>query len=119
MRSNWSKSTKEYIQNIEDKMREMGVLETVDKDNFNLLGDAIEIYNRARKEVDEKGITVQEGPYTRQNPALQIMRQQQAIILSFLKEFSVTCRGRRLLVKDEFGKEEETPLATFLDMVND
>lgn len=118
MRKDWSSQTSYYISEIELKLKEMGVLETVDKNNLELLGDALEIYEMARRDVRVNGITVKEGPYTRQNPSLQIMRQQQAMILSFLKEFSVTCRGRRLLAQSDTA-DEETPLSKLIDMMEE
>ena len=118
IREEWRKETKDYITEVNNTLDNMGVLEGVDTKNIVLLGDAYDLYLQARENVSAEGLTIGVGDKQRQNPNLVIARQQQAMVLSYLKELNITCRGRRLLANSEM-KADETPLSTFLDMVKE
>lgn len=118
IRDEWRKETKDYITEVNNTLDNMGVLEGVDTKNIVLLGDAYDLYLQARENVSAEGLTIGVGDKQRQNPNLVIARQQQAMVLSYLKELNITCRGRRLLANSEM-KADETPLSTFLDMVKE
>ena len=118
IREEWKKETKDYITEVNTTLENLGVLEGVDTKNIVLLGDAYDLYLQARENVNAEGLTIGQGDRQRQNPNLVIARQQQAMVLSYLKELNITCRGRRLLANSEM-KADETPLSTFLDMVKD
>ena len=115
IRNEWSQETKDYIIEVNNTLTSMGVLESVDMKNIVLLGDAYDLYLQARENVRNEGLTIGVGDRQRQNPNLVIARQQQAMVLSYLKELNITCRGRRLLANSEM-KADETPLSAFLDM---
>lgn len=115
IRNEWSQETKDYIIEVNNTLTSMGVLESVDMKNIILLGDAYDLYLQARENVRNEGLTIGVGDRQRQNPNLVIARQQQAMVLSYLKELNITCRGRRLLANSEM-KSDETPLSAFLDM---
>lgn len=118
IRDEWKKETKDYITEVNTTLENLGVLEGVDTKNIVLLGDAYDLYLQARENVSAEGLTIGVGDRQRQNPNLVIARQQQAMVLSYLKELNITCRGRRLLANSEM-KADETPLSTFLDMVKE
>jgi phage terminase small subunit len=118
IREEWRKETKDYITEVNNTLDNMGVLEGVDTKNIVLLGDAYDLYLQARENVNVEGLTIGVGDRQRQNPNLVIARQQQAMVLSYLKELNITCRGRRLLANSEM-KTEETPLSEFLNMVKE
>jgi P27 family predicted phage terminase small subunit len=115
IRDEWSDETKEYIKEVNNTLTNMGVLESVDMKNIVLLGDAYDMYLQAKDNVRQQGLTIGHGDRERQNPNLVIARQQQAMVLSYLKELNITCRGRRLLANSEM-KADETPLSAFLDL---
>ena len=115
IRDEWSDETKEYIREVNNTLTNMGVLESVDMKNIVLLGDAYDMYLQAKDNVRQQGLTIGHGDRERQNPNLVIARQQQAMVLSYLKELNITCRGRRLLANSEM-KADETPLSAFLDL---
>jgi phage terminase small subunit len=115
IRTDWSDETKAYITEVNNTLTSMGVLESVDSKNIILLGDAYDMYLQAKANVREQGLTIGKGDRMRQNPNLVIARQQLAMVLSYLKELNITCRGRRLLANSEM-KANETPLSAFLDM---
>ena len=118
IREEWKKETKDYITEVNTTLENLGVLEGVDTKNIVLLGDAYDLYLQARENVSAEGLTIGVGDKQRQNPNLVIARQQQAMVLSYLKELNITCRGRRLLANSEM-KADDTPLSTFLDMVKE
>jgi phage terminase small subunit len=115
IREEWSDETKEYITEVNNTLTTLGVLESVDIKNIILLGDAYDMYLIAKDNVRREGLTIGNGDRQRQNPNLVIARQQQAMVLSYLKELNITCRGRRLLANSEL-KTQETPLNDFLEM---
>lgn len=118
IRKEWRDETKEYITEVNTTLENMGVLEGVDTKNIVLLGDAYDLYLEARENVRIEGLTIGTGDRQRQNPNLVIARQQQAMVLSYLKELNITCRGRRLLANSEM-KADETPLSAFLEMAKE
>lgn len=115
IRTDWSDETKAYITEVNNTLTSMGVLESVDSKNIILLGDAYDMYLQAKANVREQGLTIGKGDRMRQNPNLVIARQQLAMVLSYLKELNITCRGRRLLANSDM-KTNETPLSAFLDL---
>lgn len=118
LRSDWREETKTYIQEVNDTLQKMGVLEGVDTKNIILLGDAYDMYLQAKSIVKKEGLTIGKGDRLRQNPALVIARQQMALVLSYLKELNITCRGRRLLANSDM-KTDDTPLAEFLNLTKE
>lgn len=118
IREDWKKETKDYIVEVNNTLDSLGVLEGVDTKNIVLLGDAYDLYLQARENVANEGLTIGKGTTLRQNPNLVIARQQQAMVLSYLKELNITCRGRRLLANSEL-KTDETPLSEFLNMAKE
>lgn len=118
IREEWREETKNYIAEVNNTLDGLGVMENVDAKNIVLLGDAYDLYLQARENVRVEGLTIGHGDRQRQNPNLVIARQQQAMVLSYLKELNITCRGRRLLANSEM-KADETPLSAFLEMAKE
>lgn len=110
-----SDETKNYMEIITRQMAGLGVLEEADRANLELLSSQIELYLRAMRELDEKGLTCtdQKGRMV-SNPAFSVARSCMSQITSLLKELSLSTRQRRLLTRDAII-EEEDPMDVFLE----
>lgn len=118
-RDNWHPYAKEYIEKVEQTLTDMGCFEEVDGYNLDLLGDSITLYLKAKEELDKNGLTVidQHGRMVA-NPCVGLVKNQQGVIISFMKELSLSLRQRRFLMKDNMASEE-TPIGQLFDMLNE
>lgn len=109
-RDNWHPYAKEYIEKVEQTLTEMGCFEEVDAFNLDLLGDSLTLYLRAKEELDKNGLVVtdQKGRKVA-NPCVGLVKNQQGVIISFMKELSISLRQRRFLVRDNMG-DDDSPM---------
>lgn len=103
-----SERTQNYIKVVRDQLEKMGVLEPADEENLKFLAEQTELYNRAMDEMDETGLTiVDKNGKQVANPAFQIARSAMCQITALMKELSVSCRQRRMLVKDCIVQDDD------------
>ncbi len=103
-----SERTQNYVKIVRDQLEKMGVLEPADEENLKFLAEQTELYNRALDELEKTGLTILDGKgKTVVNPVFQISRSAMTQITALMKELSVSCRQRRMLVKDNFVQEDD------------
>ena len=71
-----------------------------------------------RTDVEKNGITITEDGKSRINPAVSIMTKEQNIILAMLKDYGISARSRKKLLRNDSDENPDSPLSQFLDMVN-
>ena len=50
----FSEETQRYIETVQRQLEDLGVLEDADRENLQFLGEQVELYHRAMKELDEQ-----------------------------------------------------------------
>lgn len=103
-----SERTKNYVKIVREQLEKLGVLEKADEENLKFLAEQTELYNRAMDELDRTGLTILDNKgKTVVNPVFQVSRSAMTQITALMKELSVSCRQRRILVKDNFVQEDD------------
>ena len=101
-----------------EMLQKNNLLDKLEEGNLSLLGDAYNLYLLAQDDVEKNGLTITEDGKSRINPALSIMTKEQNIILAMLKDYGISARSRKKLLKNDSDENPNSPLSQFLDMVN-
>lgn len=116
-RESWHPYAKTYIDKVEETFKKMGCFEDVDKFNLDLLGDSLTLYLKAKEELDRNGLVVTDNKGRMvANPCVGLIKNQQGVIISFMKELSLSLRQRRFLLNSEMVKEDDPISKLFEDM---
>ena len=113
-----SPETQEYINTVKEQMETLGVITDTDRCNLDLMATQVELYFRALKDIEEKGLTCMDTKGRLcANPSFSVARSAMTQITALLKELSISTRQRRMLVKDDMVTED-SPISQLFDIMN-
>lgn len=110
-----SKPAKREWKRLAKMLLKLGVLTVADGDALAALCEALVLWQQAKEEVRENGITIKttaatngkEFQVTKRNPALAVMETQAKLVKSYLQEFGMTPSSRTRVstnpVTDDFS----------------
>jgi P27 family predicted phage terminase small subunit len=78
----------------------MGVLTVIDVDSLGVYCEALAHYQQAARLVDQSAVLIGGQRGLVKNPAMQVIRDQAAIIRAFAREFGLTPSARSEMVND-------------------